>query len=167
MPDRNAEVTSEFTKLFGSGPVGQSIDIAEEQAKAARTVPHDSRPFQQAGEFTRIFGPEVGGNQTAGPADVTFSLNTSASSLFGSPDELARQSDAALAGSQPPDTTSEYTKIFGGPSSAEAPPPAARPAPPVAVQKRGLSPLIIVLITLGAAAVVGGLIYLAVYLGNR
>ena len=170
MPERNAEITSEFTKLFGSGPVGQSIDIAEEQAKAARTAPQDSRPFQQAGEFTRMFGPgEIGGSKSAGPADVTFSLNTSASSLFGSPDELARQYDASVANnSAPPDTTSEYTKIFGGPSSAEAPPPAPRPAPTaVEIPRRGLSPVIIVLITLGSAGLIAGLIYLAVYLGNR
>ncbi len=167
MPQHDAADTGEFTKLFGSGPVGQSIDIAEEQAKAARTAPQESRPFQQAGEFTRIFGPELGGPQSAPPRDTTSSLNTSASSLFGSPEDLARQANAALSHSDHAENTGDYERIFGGSSTSEAPPAALKRAPTAPAARLGPSPLTIVLITLGAAILVAGLIYLAVLLGNK
>ena len=167
MPEHSAVDTGEFTKLFGSGPAGQSIDIAEEQAKAARTAPQESRPFQQAGEFTRMFGPELGGPQSTPPPASTFSLNTSASSLFGSPEDLARQANAALSHPDHAESTGDYERIFGGSSSTEAPAPALQRAPSAPTPLRGLSPLAIVLITLGAATLVAGLIYLAVLLGNK
>jgi hypothetical protein len=100
--------TGEFTKLFGSGLSGEAIDIAQEQANAARTAINGTRPFQPAGEFTRIFGPEMGGEPSGGAPPAGW-LNTSASGLLGG------AGNSADAG--------EYTKVFGGergPSDGEA-----------------------------------------------
>src|ERR1017187_4899712 len=60
--------TSQFERLFGSRLSGESIDIEKEHASAAQSAPPDSRPFQQAGEFTRMFGPtSSGAAETAAP----------------------------------------------------------------------------------------------------
>ena len=127
--------TGAFTKLFGSGLSGEAIDIASEQAKAARTGGNDSRPFQKAGEFTRMFGPDlVGGDvPVAPPAVAPLSLNTAASGIFGrslDPPPVPR-SGAELpvtpGAAAEPGQQGEYTRVFGEQTSTV---PSQRPPEP-------------------------------------
>jgi hypothetical protein len=126
-PSPDAE-TGQFTRLFGSGPSGEAIDIEEEQARAARSAQPESRPFQAPSEFTRVFGPEAGSNSPRSPVTRT----DSASGIFGSreakPNAPATNAPTKTAG------PGEYTRIT---SRAEleaelaardkAPPPAPVP----------------------------------------
>jgi hypothetical protein len=175
-PDWTASAdTGEFTKLFGSGLSGEAIDIAGEQAKAARATPIESRPFQKAGEFTRIFGPEMGG-EVPGAAQPSAppSLNTNASELFGSPEDLAKLAKEALnapkaSGSR--SDTGEYTSVFGekkGPPEPQKPPEAGKPAAvvPIAPEKPKMRPAVIAgLVAAGVLLI--ALIVLAVVLSSR
>ena len=159
--------TGEFTKLFGSGLSGEAIDIAGEQAKAARTTVNESRPFQQAGQFTRMFGPEMGAQASAGPPPAApRSLNTSASGVFGSPLDPAEPKPPGS-----PSDPGEYTGIFGAkpkPSEPPTPPAAAKPAPvvPIAAAKRKMQPAVIAGVV-AAVLVLVALIVLAVVLSTR
>jgi hypothetical protein len=167
--------TGEFTKLFGSGLSGESIDIAGEQAKAARTAGNENRPFQKAGEFTRIFGPEMGREASAGPPPAApLSLNTSASGVFGSPADLAKPVKVgADAPTQPVSEgePGEYTKSFGEkPGQREAPKPreAGKPAVavPIAAKKQKMHPAAIAGVV-AAVLVLLALIVVAVVLSTR
>ena len=167
-PRREAESaadTGEFTKLFGSGLSGEAIDIAGEQAKAARTGGNESRPFQRAGEFTRIFGPEMDGEAPASPPAAPLSLNTSASGVFSSPD--------APAPPEPKSDPGEYTRIFGEKPEAQKPAEAGKPAAanvPVAAQKSPQKPKPHLAAIAGIAAavvVLVALIVLAIVLSRR
>ena len=131
--------TSQFTRLFGSRLSGESIDIEKEHASAAQSAPPDSRPFQQAGEFTRMFGPtSSGAAETAAPAPNAPppALNTtirppSASGIFGPPQVLAKYAAEALAASKPADAPpGEYTLMFGPPAKQGEDPAAQQPAAP-------------------------------------
>jgi len=62
-----SEDTGQFTKLFGSGPSGEAIDIEGEQARAAQAARPEGRPFQAASEFTRVFGHQGSGNSPNPP----------------------------------------------------------------------------------------------------
>jgi hypothetical protein len=75
-----SDETGQFTRLFGSGPSGEAINIEEEQARAARSAQPESRPFQAPSEFTRVFGPEAGSSVPRSPVTRT----DSASGIFGS-----------------------------------------------------------------------------------
>jgi hypothetical protein len=170
-----ADDTGEFTKLFGSGLSGRAIDIAGEQAKAARTSVNENRPFQKAGEFTRIFGPEMGGEAAAGPPPAApFSLNTSASGVFGSPADVAKPVKAAAdAPTQPMSEgePGEYTKSFGekpGQREAPKPPEAGKPAAvvPIAAKKPKMHPAAIAGVV-AAVLVLLALIVFAVVLSQR
>lgn len=148
--------TGAFTKLFGSGLSGEAIDIASEQAKAARTGGSDSRPFQKAGEFTRMFGPDLlGGAAPAKPPVVApLSLNTAASGIFGRSGDPppvsgngaglpAESGPAADSGQQ-----GEYTRVFGEQSStvpAQRPPEPKKPLAfvPIASQQPRRMPAIV------------------------
>ena len=175
MPGASAD-TGEFTKLFGSGLSGEAIDIAGEQAKAARTTVNENRPFQKAGEFTRIFGPEMGGEASDGPpASAPLSLNTSASGVFGSLAEVPKPAKGAGDAPKLPESQSddpgEYTRVFGAkPAQPEAPkPPEARkpgPVIPIAARKPAMKPAAIVGIV-AAVLVLLGLIAFAVVLSQR
>jgi hypothetical protein len=122
---------------------GEAIDIEKEHLSAARSAPPENRPFQQAGEFTRMFGPQAGSPGAAAPpqGDATQALNTtlrlpSASGMFGTPKQMADAAAAALAGGEPPDTApGEYTRLFDPPKKPEEPakPAVAKAAPPEAV----------------------------------
>jgi hypothetical protein len=167
--------TGEFTKLFGSGLSGQAIDIAGEQAKAARTTVNENRPFQKAGEFTRIFGPEMGGEAAAGPPPAApLSLNTSASGVFGSPADVAKPVKAAAdAPTQPVSDREpgEYTRSFGekpGQREAQKPKEAAKSAVvvPIAAKKPKMHPAAIAGVV-AAVLVLLALIVFAVVLSQR
>jgi hypothetical protein len=165
--------TGEFTKLFGSGLSGESIDIAGEQAKAARTTPNENRPFQKAGEFTRIFGPEMGRQASAGPPPAApLSLNTSASGVFGSPADVAKPvKDGPPTQPVSEGEPGEYTKSFGEkPGQREAPKPreAGKPAVavPIAAKKPKMHPAAIAGVV-AAVLVLLALIVVAVVLSTR
>lgn len=101
--------TGQFTRLFGSGPSGEAINIEEEQARAARAKQPESRPFQAPTEFTRMFGPEEGSNA---PPPRTMRMD-SASGIFGSIDDLKSEE---LKTAVPATTTKsagpgEYTRM--------------------------------------------------------
>jgi hypothetical protein len=162
--------TGEFTKLFGSGLSGEAIDIAGEQARAARSAADESRPFRKAGEFTRIFGPGMGGEALAGPApSASNSLNT-ASGLFGSSDDAAKPAQDALNAPRQPEQKSdpgEYTRIFGEKPEAPKPPEAAKPAAvALAAPKPKMQPAVIAVIV-AAIVVLVALIVVAVVLSLR
>lgn len=60
--------TGEFTKFFGSSIPAEHIDVESEQARHASLLEQpDARPFQQAGEFTRVFGSGELGNKVVQP----------------------------------------------------------------------------------------------------
>jgi hypothetical protein len=172
----NPDDTGEFTKLFGSGLSGEAVDIVEEQAKAARATVNESRPFQQAGKFTRTFGPAMGGGVSAGPPPAApLSLNTSASGVFGNSADLASLVKDASDAPIEPESESEpgqYTGVFGqkpGPPEAQKPPEARKPAAaavPIAAQKPRMRPAAIAGVAV-AVAVLLALIVVAVVLGTR
>ncbi|MBK7931626.1 MAG: hypothetical protein IPJ98_30360 [Bryobacterales bacterium] len=63
-PDR----AGDFTQFFGSGFTGEPVDVEREQQRAAAEPGAPSRkPFQQASEFTRMFGPGAQGMGDAPP----------------------------------------------------------------------------------------------------
>jgi hypothetical protein len=171
----NPDDTGAFTKRFGSGLSGEAIDIAEEQAKAARATANENRPFQQAGDFTRMFGPAMGGKVPAGPPPATpLSLNTSASGVFGNSADLASPvkdaSDAPIE-AESESEPGQYTGAFGqkpGAPEAPKPPEARKPAAvvPIAAQKPRMRPAAIAGVAV-AVAVLLALIVVAVVLGTR
>jgi hypothetical protein len=101
-PSAPNEETGQFTRLFGSGPSGEAINIEEEQARAARSAQPEGRPFQAPTEFTRVFGPEAGGSVSP-PVPPT--KIGSASRLFGSAPEAKTDPRAKPRG------PGEYTRI--------------------------------------------------------
>ena len=169
----SSDDTGEFTKLFGSGLSGRAIDIAGEQAKAARTTVNENRPFQKAGEFTRIFGPEMGGEASVGPPPAApLSLNTSASGVFGSPADVAKPvKDGPPTQPVSEGEPGEYTKSFGEkPGQREAPKPreGGKPAvvAPIAAKKPKMHPAAIAGVV-AAVLVLLALIVFAVVLSQR
>jgi len=105
-PSPNEE-TGQFTRLFGSGPSGEAINIEEEQAQAARSAQPESRPFQAPSEFTRVFGPEAG---TSAPRSPVTSVG-SASGIFGSRLEVKQNTSAPPAPTTKTAGPGEYTRI--------------------------------------------------------
>ena len=83
---QNRSRTLEESTLFESKLIGESIDIASEQASGARAKQPENRPFQSVGEFTRMFGPQTG-SKVVPPPEIR--ANTSASGLFDSTRWLA------------------------------------------------------------------------------
>lgn len=127
--------TGQFTKLFGSGPSGEAINIEEEQARAARAKQPESRPFQAPTEFTRVFGPQDGANVP--PARVAMPMD-GASAIFGSIDELKTVAPAPTKSAGP----GEYTRMMTR-AELEAERPAAEQqpmqlAPAPAAKRNGL-----------------------------
>lgn len=139
-PESKAE-TGEFTRLFGSRLPGEAIDIEKEHARASLAAPPGNRPFQAAGEFTRMFGPEgaksaksasTPGGVTLPPSIGTPSLLSSASGMFGDPDELAKLAAEALAGGKTADSApDEYAQLFDAPRKPQEPSKPAAPAAPI------------------------------------
>jgi hypothetical protein len=66
-PERDHH-TGEYTKFFGNALPSEPVDIQAEQAKQAGIVEPKGKPFQQASDFTRVFGPEGGSRKTPPPA---------------------------------------------------------------------------------------------------
>lgn len=96
-----SDETGQFTKLFGSGPSGEAINIEEEQARAARMAQPESRPFQAPTEFTRVFGPSEG----AAPRPSPPLRSDTASGIFGSNDEAKTAAPTKSGG------PGEYTRV--------------------------------------------------------
>ena len=173
----------QFTRFFGGAIPGEEIDIAAEQAKNAG-VKDETAPFQAAGGFTRVFGPEPGAKAPPPPPPPIAGSNTvnmRASQLFSldaafiqrdpSAEEAAPEAKAVQnpVGGEP----GEYTKMIslGGdaePAAMPGMPPAAQQSPVRAAaplsqampaimtaEKRGKRILRTVLIVLGTAAGLG------------
>lgn len=167
-----AEGTGQFTRLFGSRLSGESIDIEKEHASAAQSAPHENKPFQQAGDFTRIFGPTSAAADAAGPAPGAppTRLNTStrlgsASGMFGTREDLAKYSAEVLKAPKPADAgPSEYTRMFGpstpsgGDQAAPAPAAPKPPNPEMQAPKKSRKNLIIIV------SAVAGVLILAIVL---
>lgn len=116
----------QFTGLFGMGPVGESINIEAEQARAARSAP-EARPFQAPSEFTRVFGPGEGAKgRDQGPGSRTV---RSASGLFGDPKQMGRPRTESQTQSGPGDYTRIVAASQPGPNAPDPSPPV--PAAPV------------------------------------
>ncbi|MGD0873034.1 MAG: hypothetical protein ABSB88_26105 [Bryobacteraceae bacterium] len=172
--------TGQFTRLFGSRLSGESIDIEKEHASAAQSAPPDSRPFQQAGEFTRMFGPtSTAAADTAAPAPIapppalnTATRTASASGIFGTPQDLARHAAEALAASKPADAgPGEYTRMFGPPAkqgdeqqAAQQPAAPKPPNPEMQPPKKSRKNLIIVIAVVAAVLILA--IVLLIVLGR-
>jgi hypothetical protein len=133
--------TGQFTRLFGSGPSGEAINIEEEQARAAKKAPPESRPFQAPTPFTRVFGPAHGAEPR--PATPPRPLTVgNASGLFRNvkPPPPPKTPESAPAPMNPAESgPGEYTRLIArgsprGPAGGANPPPAAL----AAGSKRGL-----------------------------
>lgn len=115
-PPRKREVVDdEVARFFESALVEEAIDVEEQQERAARSKLPESRPFQPAGEFTRLFGPSAESPKHDAPVRKASPprLETSVSEFFGSTEEDARPGvppEAAVAA----DTPGEYTRIISG-----------------------------------------------------
>jgi hypothetical protein len=155
--------TGEFTKLFGPGLSGEALDIASEQAKAAKAAPSEGVPFQHAGEFTRMFGPPPGAaSPAAKPAAPPSSLNTSPSGLFALPADQTKATGDSPENSPLPDAKSasnEYTSVFGqkpAPSEPAAPTEPKKPAPDIdlTAPKSRMRPGVIAGVVIGIAVLI-------------
>jgi hypothetical protein len=133
----SADDVGQFNPLFGSGLSGEAIDIEEEQAKAARSKAPENRPFQQAGDFTRMFGRREQEGADAPPPLLPPPVRpgaASASQLFLSPDDLAKMSAEVLAKPKAQDEEpGSYTRMFGpAPERQPDGPPESKPKAAVA-----------------------------------
>ncbi len=150
-PASASEDTSQFTRLFGSGPSGEAINIEEEQARAARNAPPESRPFQAPTEFTRVFGPQPGAGSGPDTQPRLLTLR-GASGLFRSArDQKARlpKSPAATPDEKSP---GEYTRMMVRASVPDGVlPPVPQPIAPAA-PRRG--PMIALSIVVGVLVVI-------------
>ena len=169
----NDRQTGEFTRLFGRSPLGESINIEEEQARAARATPPENRPFQAPGEFTRMFGPQkqTPTAQTTQPAPpMQRPISDNASGIFAKPKKpmapsggggAAGQSNTAASSNAPPEP-GEYTRIIGTPAETEKPPAALAPPEPVAVQPPAVKKGLIIGLSIGAAVLVIAIIVIVI-----
>lgn len=129
--------TGEFTRLFGRSPLGEQINIEEEQARAARAAPPENRPFQAPGDFTRMFGPQMQTPGPQAPPPAHRPVSDTASGIFG---PLGQQSHATTPSNSAETEPGEYTRDIATPREIE-PPAAAQPPAPAPVQpaaKKGL-----------------------------
>ncbi len=128
------EETGQFTRLFGSGPSGEAINIEEEQARAAQRAQPEGRPFQPPTEFTRVFGPQDGASLP--PPTVPTKVG-SASGLFRSVAAAKTEIPAKPAG--PGDYTRMTTRaeLEAEQAALDKAKAAQAPPPPVAA-RRGL-----------------------------
>jgi hypothetical protein len=156
-PDAASAETGQFTRLFGSRLPGEAIDIEKEHASAAGSAAPENRPFQQAGEFTRRFGPQPGAAGSPPPAQdvppqaLNATLVRSASGLFGSPDEMAKVAKAALGrGKQPDAGPGEYTLLFDSPKKPEeaGPPAAPKASVPETAPRRSRNDLVVIVVSI-------------------
>jgi hypothetical protein len=165
-PERpfSADDIGQFNPLFGSGLSGEAIDIEEEQARAAGAKAPENRPFQQAGEFTRMFGSRVSEGQPP-PVAPARPVNASASQLFLSPEQLAQLSAEVLAKPEAQDAApGDYTRRFGPrqlqpePEAAVKPAPEPGPAPVPAAKK---NPAILIAAIAGVVVLIALVVWLA------
>src|ERR1039458_1437392 len=172
--------TGQFERLFGSRLSGESIDIEKEHASAAHSAPPERMPFQQAGEFTRMFGPTSSGAADPAPpaphapppALNTATRMASASGMFGTAQDLAKYAAGVLATSKPVDAgPSEYTRMFGPlakqgeqDQAAQQPDAPKPPNPEMQPPKKSRKNLIIVISVVAAVLILA--IVLVIVLGR-
>jgi hypothetical protein len=127
-PEREGQ-TSEFTRFFGSALDAEQVDIEAEHARNAMLpATPDVAPFQQPGEFTRVFGPGDNAKRVQPGLRLEPSDPALASKVFGADPQqapaAASPTPAPGAAGDPPD---EYSMILrpreGAPRSAPAPTP--------------------------------------------
>ncbi len=111
------------------GQHGESINIEEEQARAARSAAPEAKPFQAPSEFTRMFGPEEGAARVLPPTQPKGPRTTSASGLFGPPTHLGGK---ATERSRTQTGPGEYTRLIATPQKKDLANQAGQvaPAPP-------------------------------------
>jgi hypothetical protein len=119
-PANNPSKEADFSMFFGSSFHGAEVDIEAEHKRAAGERPVTKRPFQQASEFTRMFGTDdPAKHQPVAPLRPTDQTQTSA--MFGTPQEL-QQAAASLTGAPEAQAgPSEYTRLIGGAPGPGAP----------------------------------------------
>jgi len=132
--------TGQFTRFFGSGPSGEEINIEQEQARAAKDAPPESRPFQAPSEFTRVFGPEEGSPPRATPPQRHSGVS-GASGIFANPKMTPpprplEPTKTSQAGRET--GPGEYTRMIAKPKELDAIGAGPSPLAPVAAPKRGL-----------------------------
>ncbi len=170
-PRNSSLESSQFSGLFGSRLPGEDIDIEKEHAQAARSEPPENRPFQAAGEFTRMFGPPGGpGKVSPPPSPGAGSTLTSASGMFADAASLARLAAEALSAQKPAQSApGEYTRVFDAPRKPEEPPKLAAPVTPIpeAVLAKKSNRGQVILIAVGAGLLVVLIVVVAVLLLKR
>ena len=119
---------SEDTALFGMGQHAESINIEEEQARAARSGAPEAKPFQVPSEFTRMFGPAEGQKLSIPDTPRARPKTTGASGLFGPATQLGGPPPQTRAKTQ---TTGpgEYTRLIATPKRQEMDQQQSRPGP--------------------------------------
>lgn len=129
-PAKVSHEAGEFTRFFGAGVNQDPVSAPFEPSLEPET---GKRPFEPAGEFTRMFGGTL---PPAGQPFVTPPTGAPPSSPFDTRLEFTRSSlPAAPAHSATPapamaaEGPSEFTRAITGPAKAEPPVPTAPPAP--------------------------------------
>jgi hypothetical protein len=114
-PERDHH-TGEYTKFFGNTLPSEPVDIQAEQAKQAGVVEPKGKPFQQASDFTRVFGPEGGARKTPPPALPNYPAQHDGGpvSMFFGPADLPPQ--AAVR--QGPPEADDYLRVIGARENA-------------------------------------------------
>lgn len=144
--------SSEYTKFFGNSLPSEPVDIPAEQARQAGMVEPKEKPFRQASDFTRVFGP--GGNP--GQAQVVPNYppgGQSVSKMFEASDVpiMAPKAPGPVQNifANAPSAADDYAKVVGArgmdPMSGFAAQQQQPPPPPV---KKNIG-LIIVLLLAG------------------
>jgi len=139
-PSSPGHESGKFTRFFGSSLPAEAIDVEKEQERARQEglTASGPRPFQPAGEFTRMFGPADAGRMeaamAANPPPAPFS--SSSTNPFGAgptspPVPPLQSTPEEISG------PGDYSRVIGPPPAAiDTPSPVAPPAPPTAAPRR-------------------------------
>jgi len=122
------EDRGEHTALFGMGQHAESINIEEEQARAARSAAPEAKPFQAPSEFTRMFGPGEDRKLALPDTPRVQPRTTSASGLFGPATQLGAKAQVTRPQTQV--GPGEYTRLIATPKGAQVQQSQVAPAPP-------------------------------------
>jgi hypothetical protein len=116
--------SGEFTRFFGESMPAEAMNVEAEQARHAQLNEEpDSRPFQQASEFTRQFGPGPG--EAGRPIPPARPLQSTVTGPLAS--KIFRQDSVSAAMAGPPPASSpapgsrpgEYTRMISGGAPAD------------------------------------------------
>ena len=148
--------TGEYTKFFGNSLPSEPVDIQAEQAKQAQLVEPKEKPFRQASDFTRMFGP--GANSSPPPPPVSnFTPNSdskSVSMIFGPSRSLggapAKTPEPANIFNAAPADADDYARVIGaGENPSQMGAFAASPMGPPPGKDKKHTTLIVILVLVG------------------